>query len=126
MISFFTIKLALKKNPISSDEGGDSLDESSAPTSAVRLRHLKVPLSPTVQCQCKSDESNPLLKPSIPIQLATSSPRTRRRHVEDDICLRNSFEFANDTASVLSMPSMLSLHSQLESIASRHEEQEVA
>ena len=47
---------------------------------------------------------------------------------EEDDCLQNNLGLELspfDTTSVFSMPSMLSLHSRVEDVASRHEEKEV-
>lgn len=113
------------KNVSYIDEEASASKSPSSPTSPPA--HVMVPLSPLVKHQLKADGSNFPLRPSASYQVATPSPRIRRRNVEDDI-LQNNFEldvFTHDTASVFSMPSMLSLHSHLEGVASRNEDQEV-
>ena len=101
-------------------------DQEALPGSPISLptspqSHL-VPPSPLVK---KGDGPPSPLGPTF----QSLTPSLRRRHGgEEDDHLQNKFRLELspfDTSSVFSMPSMLSLHSHVEGVASRHEEQEV-
>ena len=97
-------------------------------SSSSHHNHLTVPLSPLVQYRHRAGETSNHLKPTASFGVEIPSPRRRHRHEEEDV-LQSKFELEvlpYDTASVLTAPSMLSLHSHVEAVASRQEEQEVA
>ena len=87
------------------------------------------PLSPLVHRHQRGDglPSSESLSPTVP--LSSPSRVRRRRHLsEEDDHQQNKVgpELSPfDTASIISMPSMLSLHSHVEGIASWHEEKDV-
>ena len=87
------------------------------------------PLSPLVHRHQRGDglPSSESLSPTVP--LSSPSRARRRRHLtEEDDQQQNKLgpELSPfDTASIISMPSMLSLHSHVEGVASWHEEKEV-
>lgn len=86
--------------------------------------HVPLPLSPLVQFRRTTDETSPFLKPDSMIAM---SPSLRKRRHDGELFPDNlEVEVSPfDTASVLSLPSMLSLHSRVEGAVSKHEEQEV-
>jgi hypothetical protein len=94
----------------------------SLPTSS--QSHLR-PLSPLVHEHQRGDGPSSPRSPTIPL----SSPFLRRRHLtgeHDHLQKELGLEFSPfDAASIFSMPSMLSLHSHVEGVTSRHEEKEV-
>lgn len=104
-----------------------AVDQGSAPSSPPTSPrpHFNVPLSPLVRFQQKADRLSP--SPTHE-SLRFPSPLPRRRYVEEDhLQDKLGLELSPyDTASMYSMPSVLSLHSQVGGVVSRHEDQEVA
>ena len=98
----------------------------SSPPTGSQSNHLTVPLSPLLNYQQVPGGSNSPLKLSPSFRDDSPLPR-RRRNVEEDV-FPGRFELdalPYDATSMFSAPSMLSIHSHVEAVASRHEDQEV-
>ena len=121
MVGVYTCSFPLTSFATILDQDALPGSPSSLPTSP--QSHLR-PLSPLVHKHQKGDGPR---SPSSPISQSLS-PSLRRHGGEENDHLQNKLGLELspfDTASMFSVPSTLSLHSHVEGVASRYEEQEV-